>query len=494
MENPFAGLRPEMRSEHDEIRKGIFSRVLRNLQSAPLAERREWCKAIRATYSAAQAAKLKRAAATVSSNAALPSPAPSPSWTTQPSAPAVGAKRTHSAVEASAPTPAPLVADATREPATGSPSPTTSAAILGVAGGDARDGEKAEEALKEGEEGEESEAVVKECIAAYLRSLLDRVVGVSLENLNVPALRILCTMVGIKTEVRNKIGLYSTLASFYYTECEKLGKRVSRDTVFERQVEQEVAMLKHVSPSSSSRKNGDKRASAQASDAGPVPTTTTTTSSMVRSGNGNSKTLPAAVVVSVTSKRAVSNTAVKAQKKTVSSTQTAPSTSARSHQATKAAKTEEEADVDHYLKYENLSEELEDQPAVTTPENPYYQNQHYHSNNNSAYGDDEGGEVVYQERVFSRPDGRNAAAAAAPSHMAKYAASANEGEWSMLMLERKVASIVQLHDPVTAAIVVKKLSQLGYHEPNAVALVEQILRRFHDRQLIYYDTGIAYLM
>ncbi|KPI83570.1 hypothetical protein ABL78_7393 [Leptomonas seymouri] len=479
MENPFAGLRPEMRSEHDEIRKGIFSRALRNMQSAPLNERREWCKAIRATYTAAQAAKQKRAAATASSSAAF-IPPPSSSLS---SSSAVGMKRTHSEAELSALTSAssttaapPLTVGATSEQAQGGPSPKA------AAGGDAVE-------VQEREAVEEGEAAVKECIAAYLRSLLDRVVGVSLENLNVPALRILCSMVGIKTEVRNKIALYSTLASFYYTECEKLGKRVSRDTIFERQVEQEAAMLRHVSQASpsSSKKNGDKKASAHASVAGQDPISP----SIVRSSSSGSanKPSPAAVVVSVTSKRAEDSTTVKV-KKAVSSATTAASTLAKPRQSAKTTKADEGTDVQHYLKYESIGEEFEDEPAESSSVNACYQKQKYHHDNN-AYHDGQEGEVVYESRVFSRPGGSTVVSSA---HMAKYTSSTDEGEWSMPMLERKVASIVQLHDPVTLAIVVRKLSQLGYHDPNAEDLVERILRRFHDRQLIYYDNGIAYLM
>jgi len=71
---------------------------------------------------------------------------------------------------------------------------------------------------------------------------------------------------------------------------------------------------------------------------------------------------------------------------------------------------------------------------------------------------------------------------------------ANDGAWTPEALERKIASIVQLYDPVTVAIVVKKLAQFGYRSDDAHDIVERVLRRFHDRQLIFYDNGIAYLM
>lgn len=564
MENPFDGLRPELRSEHDEIRKGIFSRALRNLQTAPLAERREWCRAIRATHTAAQAAKQRRSNVAASTTAATASanklslasaPAiPAPADGVPSSSPAVGTKRTHADVESdtsattvqtspaaaglSAPVAPALTASTTAATTSAAPAPLSPLAAQAVKSSAVVEVEKEEgvtaQHVGEGEEEgeEESEASMKECIAAFLRGLLDRVVGMSLENLNVPALRILCSMVGIKTEVKNKIALYSTLSSFYYTECEKLGKRVSRDTVFTRQVEQEVAMLKHVSSTTNttsaaapSRRGVDRKA-------GSTPTTTTTnedispTSTPSRSNNnnnnkavkglGNSKAMPAAVVVSVTAKRAVDTAAAaKADRKKAAENNVAAAPSAKSRPSSKSAKVED-AGVDHYLKYENVEEELGDDLMYAKPVSSAHSRLDSTTNNNSSntYSSDayrppavrgvakeeslyeensDEGEVVYESRIFQKSNKGNSSAA-------KYAAPASSSsaqdseEWSMLMLERKVASIVQLHDPVTVAIVVKKLSQLGYREPRADEVVEQILRRFHDRQLIYYDTGIAYLM
>jgi hypothetical protein len=532
MENPFAGLRPGMRSEHDEIRKGIFSRALRNMQVAPLEERREWCKAIRATYTSARDARQKRAAAVNTASTAAPSTSPASST----SSPAVGTKRTYDEAAENGPRepapPATSVSASTSEAAaattgdvaghhvSGDPSvhlpsspgslptaPVTATTSGGANSDEAAANGAAVSATAVEEEEEEDEASVKECIAAYLRSLLDRVVGVSLENLNVPALRVLCMMVGLKTEVRNKIALYSTLASFYFTECERLGKRVSRDTVYERQIEQEVAMLKQVAPTTATtgRKGGEKKAatSAAATTASQAPREGDVAASSViaqgsSSSNRKAKAAPAAVVVSVTSRLASDNAVTKTGKKKTSplgaSTTASAGAAARSRQAVKAAKTED-SNVDHYLKYENYDVELGDETAEAKQlSSSHYQNT---SDNRGRYGAladdaDHDGEVVFEERVFSRPGSSTVTSA----HMAKYASSSptDEDEWPMPKLERSVASIVQLHDPVTVAIVVKKLAQLGYHDPNAGVMVEQILHRFHDRQLIFYDTGIAYLM
>lgn len=521
MENPFAGLRPEMRSEHDEIRKGIFSRVLLNMQVSPLEERREWCKAIRATHAAAQAPRQKRAAGAsgapaIAAASSSPPPPPSPSTTSSPLS-VVGTKRSHAEAEAEscvqpstsiavndlkeserAPesageeTSAPVLptADATTAASAISPGPLAATTAIHQVDGEV-----------EGEEKEaESEASVNECIAAYLRSLIDRVVGLSLESLNVPALRILCLMVGISSEKRSKGVLYNNLSSFYYTNCAKLGKRVSRDTVFERHVEQDVAMLRHATAASPSSKRSTEKAAPSATESGHASASTARSSGSAAQVN---KGGPAAVVVSVTSKRDANATAVKAEKgeKAASpTTTTAPraASAAKPHKTTQTRKKAEDeedgvkAELSHYLKYEHATEEWEDDVEVAPR-----QGEHPLCSHTSAYGELDEGEVVFQDRVFSRPgDGRAtaAAAASASSHMAKYAASDSEDAWSVPMLERKVASIVQLHDPVTVSIVVKKLSQLGYHAPDAETVVQQMLRRFHERQLIFYDNGIAYLM
>lgn len=514
MENPFAGLRPEMRSEHDEIRKGIFSRALRNMQTSPLEERREWCRAIRATHTAAQAAKQKRAAAAAATQA---SASPAPPSSSASLSPAVGTKRTHDETErlgtsatgeGAAAKKAVKGEAGTHPPSSADPSPTasTTAAAAPGGGGGAVDVEKAEENA----EAEESEAAVKECIAAYLRSLLDRVVGVSLENLNVPALRILCMMVGIKTEVRNKIALYSTLASFYYTECEKLGKRVSRDTVYERQVEQEVAMLRHAAPSAtaSAKRSTDKK---------EVATPSANEKSSARAdARGQGNAAPTAVVGSVTSKRAADATAVKPErKKKAAANASVAAAPAKSHQTSQPAKTVG-AGVVHCRKYDNLGddEQAEEEERLSAPEEgspasldhartndqksgrqsqPYSAVNHVYASN-----DDDGdeGEVVYEDRVFARPGNSGLSAATVNSmYMAKYASSSSASEegWTTAKLERKIASIVQADDPVTVAVIVKKLAQIGYRDANATHVVDQVLHRFQSRQLILYDNGIAYL-
>ncbi|CBZ29886.1 conserved hypothetical protein [Leishmania mexicana MHOM/GT/2001/U1103] len=492
MENPFEDLRPALRSEEDEIRKGVFSQALRNLQQASLEERRRWCKAIReATARGGAKAKKKAttaaAVAELSGNIAPSAPVSSPPQRTantsaasaSPPTPsaltaahsteetdvAVGQKRARSEGEAS-PTAAP--AKALGGPLDGAPlrcapqalqtmpesttvgsQPSPTAALAPA------DGEPSACAAASDPAAEETEESVKECIAAYMRSLLDRVVGTGIDNLAVPALKVLCMMLGIHTEVSSKLGLYSILADFYFSKCVKLGKRVSRDTVFERHVEQEVSMLRRVASASSSVGRAEKKVAAAAPGKAAVTVATS-----------------AATLADKVAKTEVKKDQAVVRKKMFSAPLPNPS---------RAAKAVPQADpvTEHYLKYEDYNDNtLEDDAAVAAPASDH------------AYG----GDIIYQQPVFARPNNKTASR----SHMAKYEGSGAGGEeedsWSLPLLERKVASIVQLYDPVTVAIVVKKLSQMGYRDGGAESRVEQILRRFHDRQLIFYDNGIAYLM
>lgn len=426
MENPFANLRPPLRSEEDEIRKGVFSQALRNLQQAPLDERRRWCKAIREATAPRRGARAKKAAG--------------------------ASKATGTTVEGSI----------SSSPSVAAPSPSSAT----PPSGDAMPGHKrarSEDRTAVGEAHEETEESVKECIAAYMRSLLDRVVGTGIDNLSVAALKVLCMMLDIRTEVSNKLGLYSILADFYFSKCAKLGKRVSRDTIFERQVQQEMAMLRHVSSfSTSSSTTGAERKTPNASDKAPAVAAAT-----AQPTAASSTTNPTS---STTKKEAP---AVRKRKADVGAvpkpTRTVPKPTAIAHP---------DASVQHYLQYEHFDggDGVEHGDDVA-----------------SLGGDDadDDGEVVYQQPVFQRAS-ETAASAAASRQFAKYAED-KEDTWSLPLLERKVASIVQLYDPVTVAIVVKKLAQMGYREGGAESLVEQVLRRFHERQLIFYDNGIAYL-
>ncbi|KAK7194722.1 hypothetical protein NESM_000391800 [Novymonas esmeraldas] len=462
MENPFESLRPALRSEEDEIRKGVFSQALRNLQHASLDERRRWCSVIR--ESAARrtgGAKTRAKSATVLPVTGQPATAiASAGASPLPQHNGNGAVAVATAADV-APSPALPQVDAsagkkrTRSDDDDDDVDTVSKATT-------LEGQHRGQTSPTDGEPEES---VKECIAAYMRGLLDRVVGTGIDNLAVPALKVLCMMLGIKTEVSNKMGLYSILADFYFSKCAKLGKRVSRDTVFERQVEQEVAMLRNLPSASSSSSPPSSASRAERRAAAPATTPSAATSAAA----------PAVKVAKAEEAGEARVAAARVRRETAP----LPKATKLAKVAAAAAPLPTDAVTAHYLKYEHYPDELVDD-AVAGP--------------SSWSGGEYGGEVVYEPRVFTRP-GNSSSGAATAAHMAKYQASDKDDEaWSLPLLERKVASIVQLYDPVTVAIVVKKLAQMGYRDGGAEACVEQILRRFHERQLIFYDDGIAYLM
>lgn len=421
MSNPFADLRPPRRSEEDEIRKGIFSQALRNLLQATLKERQAWCCLIREGVAGVplrgKAVRGRDSGQTSSGNAASTSPN------------AATTKRQ-------------------REDDTATTNPECEISTTGATGTTIDDRGSRENGPAPG--GAESTAAVsnrpdtvavaapelqftaeeaREYVAAFMRGLLDRVMGSSLNSLNIHSLRVLCAMLGIETMARSKIVLYSMLASFYYTECEKLGKRVSRDTIYERQVQQEVEMLRHA--------------------ARGTATTTAAKKEVTQS--------PAVATVSALKEKATDSMAG-------SSVKVVP----------RKARTKS-----------TPVDEAVPRPTMVS------QQQHVERMEDDDDGDRES-EVDYGGRVFARPTESHSTYAAAKRDAD--GAGADDAEWSMQYLERKVASIVQLYDPVTVAIVVKRLAQMGYRGPNAAAVVEKVLHCFHERQLIFYDNGIAYLM
>ncbi|CAJ1035013.1 hypothetical protein Q4I30_006987 [Leishmania utingensis] len=488
MDNPFEALRPALRSEEDEIRKGVFSQALRNLQQASLEERRRWCKAIResTTRGGAKAKKKAISAAAVAESsdntgtsapiASPPQRTPSntaasaspPTMSVLTAAPptqevhvAVGQKRARSesetsptgfpATRLSGPLEDPLMPCAPQTPETMPEATIVSSqpfltGVLAPTNGEPSSGAAASDSVAE-----ETEESIKECIAAYMRSLLDRVVGTGIDNLAVPALKVLCMMLGIRTEVSSKLGLYSILADFYFSKCAKLGKRVSHETAFDQHVEQ-VSLAKRMTSVSSSSARTEKKVA-------PEKAAVSITKSVVPLSDKAAK-------MEVRRKETVE------RKKTLSAPLPNPKRAAK-------ALPRPDPVTEHYLKHENYNgDTFENDAAVATP----------------ACSHQYDGNVIYQQPVFARPSNQTVL----PSHMAKYersGAGAEEDEsWPLPLLERKVASIVQLYDPVTVAIVVKKLTQMGYRDGGAESHVEQILRRFHERQLVFYDNGIAYLM
>lgn len=330
--NPFHYLRPVMRSEEDDIRKGVFSQALRNLAASSLEVRRQWCATIqevlttnkRTGATSAKAAASKDCAHGVvndphrSTSDHLCPPAASLGTGTsshsnevitmlscshaeapltrtpgEPASPAMIASSsltsprqpTHDEA-ASVTTTAPLTEQPRDEHEQNSEETAAAAAHVSVGPKSAHDAAmetvsvstsavSAQRAYSSGAAdavpvtttsvAAESTIIVavasefdhmtgaeaSEYIAKYMRSLLDRVVGGSLNNLSAPALRVLCTMLHMDTRVRSKDALYNILASYYYTHCEKLGKRVSRSTFVDSQTYHDAKLMESISNKSS---------------------------------------------------------------------------------------------------------------------------------------------------------------------------------------------------------------------------------------------------
>lgn len=359
--NPFKDLHLVVRNEEDEIRKGVFSYVLRKLHGLSHEEKQRWCEAVR------DSTPKRTATGSGSDPASLP----------------LGIHKEKR-----------LRGDDGEEPMASVPS-TAVAPLL-----------EAPPALTQWTAGEANEYIL-----AYMRTLLDRVIGGSLSNLSTPALRVLCVMAGIHTHSRSKDVLYNILASFYFTRCEKLGKRVSKSTLVEKEIRQTSEMLMAL-PSNRSKTASVRRVIATADPQAAVP----------RTVEEKKRPVPAAK----------DPCAAPAAKKHTTAAATAATTTVHSSEA-------------------------EDSEVL---------------------------DIAYAKGVFATATHARPLQSSSPS----------SDSWEPAELERKVASIVQLYDPVTATMVVKKLNQMGYRDDGAPAVVEAILRRFHQRQLIFFDSDIAYLL
>lgn len=408
--NPFEGLPPTPRSEEDDIRKGIFGRVLRLLRTVDAEERARWRKAIEEAATAKQMASRGE-------NKKKPQ--------LQEDAEGIGGS---AAVDRSC---------------SGTVLVETSGAVKRP-----RDEEEGGISKVPKEENQEKHCEVSQdqrkhdpsdgdYIAAYLRTLLDKVIGLSLQELPVDALRVLCIMLGIPlSNSKSKMVYYSKLASFYYTNCEKLGKRVSKSFhVFEQfrrdeEVRQKIFSQNYTSRTSTSRTNS-KATSLEKQSRSSAGKNTKKGANQQTSGDGES---------------------------TVSSTQGTAVASKRSSKPRVAASKSTPAVLDNGIVH-RVDEELE---------------------------------VKHHGKVFvAHASSRNQFASASGGMDDEVA---TEDAWTSTKLEGAVASIIHLHDPVTTAIVVRKLAQMGYKSATAEQTVEVILHRFHDRQFIFYDNGMAFLL
>ncbi|RNF16717.1 uncharacterized protein Tco025E_05096 [Trypanosoma conorhini] len=432
--NPFERLQPPLRSEEDEIRKGIFARALRLLHTATDEVKLRWRHAIEEAAAARQYRTCRhKKPALVAEEFCEPTPLVASAAVKRPrddakegAVEAENGKGTKNADEGESGELRPVA-----ETGTEHSGPHTGAEV--------------------------SEVDNTEFIAAYLRTLLDKVVGLSLLELHVEALRVLCVMLDIPLpKSRSKMALYSTLASFHYTHCEKLGKRVSSSHIVQAQLKRDEQMIQKLlsrgSTSQATSAAGRSRAVGAATTAATPPGPTGATNTAVLSSN-----------TSRGNHRKNTRTMLTAVDGNVSSMDDTPRIPRRTSASDTAAK----------VRTKTPMEGEEGAPAEVEGEAEL--------------------EVRHNDKVF---------AAAAVVHQAVAASRLNNSneedeedeEWTMMQLEKKVASVVQLYDPVTSVVVVKKLAQMGYRKPSAMETVEAILRSFHQRELVFYDNGIAYLL
>lgn len=167
--NPFVAIRSELRSEEDDIRRGVFSRALRNLALSTGDEKAAWCAIID------EEEKQKRSRSKKESDE-------------------VGVKRAR------------------------------------------EDGGLVEELEPPQRTTEEANRFV----GYFLHSQIEKAIGGTLNSLSPGTLRVLCAIVGLHSRARSKETLYNMLASFHYTHCEVLGKRVSRSTIVDAQEKQDA--------------------------------------------------------------------------------------------------------------------------------------------------------------------------------------------------------------------------------------------------------------
>nr|CCC94194.1 conserved hypothetical protein [Trypanosoma congolense IL3000] len=217
--NPYVFL-PTSGSEEDNIRKGIFDRVLRILRASSAEEKAVWRRVIEETVAARK-----------SDGRGTTKKKQQEEQEQHPETEAINkvvAVTEINDVQSTSGSPGP-----TKRPREEGEVGSAKGTDVGLSSADVVEGSRQPTEVS-------SDA---EYIAAYLRTLLDKVIGLSLQELNVGALGVLCVMLGMPLSGRKgKEAYYSKLASFYYNHCEMLGKRVKepRPIVEEFEPEEDV--------------------------------------------------------------------------------------------------------------------------------------------------------------------------------------------------------------------------------------------------------------
>lgn len=460
--NPFAALRPALRNEEDDIRRGVFSHVLRNLATATPEQKVYWhtlneeiqrnvrnrapvCR----TVEAAAVKEEKGVVDLLSTPAATThemEPSSSSGVVSTTAFPEFGIKRERG--------------DGTKE------------------GGDGSPPHGAPEAQSSSLPCTPHEAGL--AMGAFLHAQVEKTVGTTLNSLSAGTLRVLCLILGIATKSRSKDALYNILASYHYTNCEKLGKRVSRTTFADEMVKQDCQslhlFLKHpvkvtgtthkvdeFSPSAAPKTETAAHATSTREEKLPLPPPTTSPAPLSTTASGD---IPIGVGTPQKAVAEKPTPSIKQHTPIVKVTRSAPSSP---------------LPIDHYSKKITLRSQSHEQKNIT------------HAAERSDACDTSGIEIAYPKPVLHRS---NAAERQGASSFASTSAgdAAKGTEWTPQELEKSIATIVRNFDPVTTTIVIKKLAKMGYNSPKAKQVVESCLHSFHQKKYIYFESGIAYCL
>lgn len=459
-ENPFENIRPELRSEEDDIRRGVFSRALRNLAMSTSEQKRAWCAAVDEIYETQRArahGKKKEALAPVAGQKREREGSNDP------------ANEVGNQPQGSSDTPNAETGGSTGDSVVGSVNSDNTSNNNNTTTNYKNDDDdnvgeiKSEEPTTVEKEYLQSDSAANRYIGAFLHSQVEKAIGATLHSLSPSTLRFLCTVLGLTTRSRSKEALYNMLASFHYTHCEVLGKRVSRSTFVDQQAKQDSVLLSKLTKTKTTKTV--KKDSAVPSPApAPIPEKGTQ-KTIPKNGLGSSALINTSTSGGLPSARISSSGSVSALSRP------------------KVATTNDESIPLYY------DRDVSSSNGYSSAYSPPTIIRRREENNAEVM-------ISYPTATFqTATTGRSTADHRAFSNTgSSVSVSTGVEEWSAQRIEKSIATIVRNYDPVTTSIVLKKLAKIGYSSPEAPQVVESCLQRFHQKKYIHYENGIAYCL
>lgn len=491
--NPFANIRETLRSEEDDIRRGVFSHVLRNLMTATAQQKQEWQTEIEETQ------RIFRERVAGGKARASEKTAKEKASSTPEEAPAADAAAAAAAARITT-----REGEKEENRTSGSEVAPVASPLLGMkrdrsegqeaAGGVSSNLPKKEDAASststsDGEGGFS--------IGSFLHSQVEKTVGGTLNTLSSGILRILCMILGLAPKSRSKETLYSMLATYHYTHCEVLGKRVSRSTFVDDLAKQDVKSLhlfiKH--PVKGAGKTDRKEVPPQLGvpkKEAPTPVLTRTKQTRKPSHTSVATGFLAATAhcgkstgAEVSKSSAGKNATTVAPQKKAAATATLRAVS-KAIPSSSLPPTPQTSAGAHYSTQE---QQQQDSYGGITNHSPFY------PSGNSTTSDLS---ISYPEPVLRRPtataDPLHSSSSTLLGRRSTHGAQEENSEWTTQNLEKRIATIVRNFDPVTTTIVIKKLAKMGFTSPTAKQVVESVLQSFHQKKYIYFESGIAYCL